>query len=294
MGRNHLLPTLFWLVTASLAGAQENPGEKKANAAVIELLEDETAFLIDHLDNHRAPDASVADRSERGAFAGESCLIVTAFQRFNSRLPGWSFIITKVPEPGQYRYLRFAWKRTEAPGIMLQIHAKPNAWHRYYAGTLSEQTMSWGAMTRVENSAPRKWELVTRDLFADFGPMTITGIGFSALDGPGVAYYDHIYLGRTIEDLDRVTAAKKNRVTEPEAAPEPVPDVSPRRPWLFWAIVGLVSISLVGFLCLTFVMWLRKSKAGEKETLDNPGGKPSPRKSASAKTGKSHPKSPET
>ena len=294
MGRHHLLPTFFWLIMASIAGAQENPGEKKANAAVIELLEDETAFLIEHLDNHGAPDASVVERSEQGAFAGTSCLTVTAFQRFNSRLPGWNYRIAKDPEPGQYRYLRFAWRRTEAPGIMLQIHAKPNAWHRYYAGTLSEQTLSWGAMTRVANSAPRKWELVTRDLFTDFGPMTITGIGFSALDGPGVAYYDHIYLGRTIEDLDRVTAAKKNKVTEPESAPEQAPDLAARRPWLFWAIVGLVLISLVGFLCLTLVMWLRKSKTSDKGPPDKPDGNPSPRKSASAKTRTSHPKSPET
>jgi hypothetical protein len=175
---------------------------------------------------------------------------------------------------------------------MLQIHAKPGTWHRYYAGTLNEQTLSWGAMTRVANSAPRKWELVTRDLFTDFGPMTITGIGFTALDGPGVASYDHIYLGRTIEDLDRVTAARKNKEIEPEAAPEPAPDLPARRPWLFWAIVGLVLISLVGFLCLAFVMWLRKSRASDTRTLDKPGGNPSPRKSASAKTAR--PKSPET
>jgi hypothetical protein len=39
MNRHILLPMFHWLLTASLAGAQENPGEKKPNAAVICLFE---------------------------------------------------------------------------------------------------------------------------------------------------------------------------------------------------------------------------------------------------------------
>ena len=51
--------------------------------------------------------------------------------------------------------------------------------------------------------------MVTRDLFADFGqvPFTLTGMAFAPMDG--IALFDHVYLGRTIEDLDRVTNAAK-------------------------------------------------------------------------------------
>src|SRR5262249_28954349 len=43
----------------------------------------------------------------------------------------------------------------------------------------------------------------------DFGqvPFTLTGMAFTSMDG--VALFDHVYLGRTIEDLDRVTNAAK-------------------------------------------------------------------------------------
>jgi hypothetical protein len=45
--------------------------------------------------------------------------------------------------------------------------------------------------------------LVTRDLYADFGEFTFTGLALSAIDGQG-AVFDHIYLGRTVDDLDTV------------------------------------------------------------------------------------------
>jgi hypothetical protein len=270
MNRHLWLAGLLCLIPAGLVWAQQ-PGDKK-NVAVVELLEDETAFFLEHLDNHGASDASVVDRSEQGALSGNSALTVTAFQRFNTRLPGWKYIIAEDPGPGQYRYLRFAWKRTEGPGIMLQIHAQPNAWHRYYAGTLSEQTQSWGAMTRVADAVPQQWQVVTRDLFTDFGPMTITGIGFSALEGPGLAYYDHTYLGRTIEDLDRVTAAKKNDLNEP--APAPPAEAPARTPWLFWAIVAVVFASLALFLGVGIFLFLRGS-APEAPEPAKPAVKPS-------------------
>ena len=63
------------------------------------------------------------------------------------------------------------------------------------------------ALTR----APGEWTVVTRDLFKDFGgAFLLHGMALTPMDGTA-GYYDHMYLGRTIEDLDKVTAAKKNK-----------------------------------------------------------------------------------
>ena len=54
----------------------------------------------------------------------------------------------------------------------------------------------------VTDTAPRVWSLVTIDLYKDFGERTLTGIAFTIHGGAGS--FDHVYLGRTIEDLDRI------------------------------------------------------------------------------------------
>lgn len=239
------------LATAALG--QEEPKGKEP-PAVVELLEDDTDFLIKHLTNPGANDGSIHDRSEETAFSGTASLYVTPFQRFNPSLPGWKFKIVENPGPGEYRYLRFAWKRTEGPGIMLQLFGQPAAWHRYYAGTLSKRTQSWtGDMIRVAEEVPREWEPVTRDLYKDFGSFTVIGLGLTPLEGGGQAYFDHMYLGRTIEDLNRVTEAKK-KVAEP--LPPPAGDDGSRS-WLIQAlaIAGAVAVLLIGV-----VAWVRRSK----------------------------------
>jgi hypothetical protein len=236
-----------------------SPVEWDKKPAVVELLEDGADFFIDNLDNPGANDASVAARSERTVFSGTCALSVTPFQRFAVQLPGWNFKIAENPGPGEYRYLRFAWNRTEAPGIMLQIHARPRSWHRYYAGTLSPNVQSWGTMIRVADEPPRKWELVTRDLFKDFGPMTITGVGFTALEGGGEAFYDHIYLGRTIEDLDGVTqnSAKPAPVEEVAAEPDGQPT---RRHWALLAV--LIGAGVVVVFALVLLVTVIRRNAG--------------------------------
>ena len=56
---------------------------------------------------------------------------------------------------------------------------------------------------------PREWVIETRDLFADFkGPFNLTGVAITPMDG-NFALIDGIYLGRTIEDLEKVMPAKK-------------------------------------------------------------------------------------
>ncbi len=220
---------------------------------VVELLEDGTDFFIDNLDNNGGRDGSVAVRDEKNFYSGTCSLSVSPFQRFKTQLPGWNFPIKENPRPGEFRYLRFAWKRTEASGILLQLYTRPNgAWEGYYAGTLSKIIKR--PMIRVADEPPRKWELVTRDLYKDFGAITITGINFSAMPGGGEASFDHIYLARTIEDLDRA-GGKLAKAAEPVDAPDA--QTPPARSWgLPVAIAGAGVVLLVA--CVLLVVVIRR------------------------------------
>jgi hypothetical protein len=83
-------------------------------------------------------------------------------------------------------------------------------WGRYFAG---ENTVGFYPALQVNPNPPRDWEVVTRDLFVDFGgvPFTLTGMAFTSMDG--VALFDHVYLGRSVEELDQVTDAARRWAT---------------------------------------------------------------------------------
>ncbi|MGI8977765.1 MAG: hypothetical protein ACR2FY_00925 [Pirellulaceae bacterium] len=123
-------------------------------------------------------------------------------QRYEPGIPGWEHRIREQPKPGEFRYLRFAWKCRGCTGIMLQMHDLTD-WHiRYTAGGNKH-----GWMTQfVSDKPPSAWTVVTVDLFKDFGERTIRGMALTCFDGEA-GYFDHIYLGRSIADLDRIDAS---------------------------------------------------------------------------------------
>ncbi len=53
----------------------------------------------------------------------------------------------------------------------------------------------------MSEKLPAGWVLVTRDLVADFGEFTLTGLSLDARGG-AEALYDHIRLGRTLKDFE--------------------------------------------------------------------------------------------
>ena len=61
---------------------------------------------------------------------------------------------------------------------------------RYYAG---KNSSGWAAV-EVDAQAPTQWTVVTRDLWADFGTFTLTGIAPTAMGG--TAKFDRIELLR--------------------------------------------------------------------------------------------------
>ena len=132
--------------------------------------------------------------------SGSASLRITPLQRHSKRIPGWAFRIRENPGAGEYRYLRLAWKAPKAAGVMVEL-ADNGAWpssgspeRRYYSG---KNTSDWQA-TRVSEKRPTDWTMVTRDLWKDFGDMTLTGIAPTALGG--AVWFDRIELLRTPDE----------------------------------------------------------------------------------------------
>jgi hypothetical protein len=86
---------------------------------------------------------------------------------------------------------------------MLQMHDEKDWRVRLTAGI---DQYNWGTKF-VAAKPPTKWTVVTCDLFKEFGGQerTIEGIALTVFGGQA-GFFDHIYLGRTVEDLDRIDA----------------------------------------------------------------------------------------
>lgn len=132
-------------------------------------------------------------------YSGEGCLRVTPPQRYSSHISGWEFKIRERPAAGEFRYIRFAWKSPQASGAMLEFAAS-GQWpppdsteRRYFAG---KNLTPWQAVG-IAPRPPADWVVMTRDLWADFGDFTLTGIAPTAIDGP--VLFDRIELLQTID-----------------------------------------------------------------------------------------------
>jgi hypothetical protein len=175
--------------------------------AVVELFEDDTDTFVPLLKlGGEAKDGGGKVAAEKAdTFTGGAAVRVSGLQRFNHDVRGWAFPVTAKPTPGEYRYLRFAWKKAAPGPIMFQLctAGRNREWvARYHAGRTDPP---WPAVV-LRDIPPADWQVVTRDLVKDFGEMSVGGIGLSPLQG-GDGLFDHILLGRTVEDLDRATAA---------------------------------------------------------------------------------------
>jgi putative heme-binding domain-containing protein len=131
-------------------------------------------------------------------WSGKAALMVTPPQRFSLKIPNWEYRIVENPGPGEYRYLRFAWKSRGGHGVMIELAgggkwppANKPLW-RYYSGT---NTTGWQAV-QVASQAPENWVVVTRDLWKDFGDFVLTGIAPTAMGGE--ALFDRIELLRSV------------------------------------------------------------------------------------------------
>jgi hypothetical protein len=137
---------------------------------------------------------------------------------------------------------------------MIQLHNSAGSWNRrYLAGRRSPITAGWGPMLPIADTAPAEWVVVTRDLFKDFGPMRLTGLALTPMDGGSAGLFDNYYLGRTVADLDRASAVAFGK----EALPDPL-----ARPALekLWRDMAAEDVTVAGRAVRTLV-------AGRKESV---------------------------
>src|SRR4051812_35073677 len=109
----------------------------KPDGPVVELLDEGIEPFFPVLTNDDERDPSTVAREDRDVYSGIQAARVTLSQRFRSRIPGWDFRVVETPaKAGEFRYLRFAWKKVGGTGIMIQLFdpARGGWSFRYFAG----------------------------------------------------------------------------------------------------------------------------------------------------------------
>ena len=171
---------------------------------------------------------------EEQPYSGKASLRVTPDAGDNAQIPGLDVTIADQPRLGQYRYILFAWKQPRGTKLELQfandgrlgeliaqqllrvdrLKGKPAHGPRgfrvaaddrglrhgytYDAGT---QRQSAGSPLRLNGAMPKEWQPLQRDLYGDFGVFNLTGLSLRCIDGEA-AWFDHIYLARTPQDME--------------------------------------------------------------------------------------------
>jgi hypothetical protein len=170
-------------------------------AAAAVLFEDEKEILDSITEGKENARLSSRDRH-----AGTAALVV-AKQSLSPSVAGWKFPIAEHPKAGEFRYLRFAWKKRGGGAIFFEL-ANAGQWRTQQqdsnaAWVAGPNTTGWNAFP-IAADAPGEWTVVTRDLWKDRGSwdrLTVTGFCLTAVDG-GEALLDSVILGPTVESLD--------------------------------------------------------------------------------------------
>ena len=156
------------------------------------------------------------------AHTGQASLRTGPPGRHAASLPDWNHVIVEEPELGEYRFLRFAWQAGgNGPAAMSIGHEGrfgpgdgvvvpqrrsrrpppksddrgPRSGYRYLAGQADKSDPELSPAMVLAGRPPEHWQVVQRDLFADFGPFTLTGLGVTTRNGS--LALDGIYLARS-------------------------------------------------------------------------------------------------
>ena len=178
-------------------------------------------FLGEHAEG------SKATVQEKDAANGTRCLAVTPLQSHGANVSNWNYAITEKPVPGEFRFLRFAWRKEGPGGIMIQL-AVNGSWNaktrRFVSGP---NDVGWPATT-IEKDPPKSWKVCTVDLWKEFGSnVVLTGIAFTAMK-QGTAFFDEVWLARSEADLKNIPKSGIPPPPEPGApsAGDPPPEIA--------------------------------------------------------------------
>ena len=178
------------------------PGEKPEADPPLKIFEDEGEFVAQLTQGEGTAQLAIDT-----VYSGQTSIKIIANEKSNANLDGFACAIREKPRPGQYRFLRFAWRKLAGQTICLSLArngyfgSDKTSALGYHAGT--EQPCSPHFLQIGEFAPLDEFVVITRDLYADFGEFILTGFGFAAADRSD-AWFDHIYLGRTVVDFELV------------------------------------------------------------------------------------------
>lgn len=187
--------------------------------ALVQLFEDDGKLVVGAAAAPQAPGAgSAAYLDAEQPHSGTRSLRVSAEDPLTLRLPA-AAQIRERPQPGQYRFLFFAFRK-EGGALAAEMRSTgPAPPRRYEAGPdapLQPETKRVWSQTLVPN-----WVQIPRDLFGDFGEFDLKELTLSVEAGEP-AQFDHIYLARTQNDFQLATPAppldETNRLARRELA----------------------------------------------------------------------------
>jgi hypothetical protein len=198
---------------------------------------DETDDLIKHLRRGEGELSLTTDEPKHGSRS----LKLASGDRSSVGIPGFDFPIREYPKIGEFRYLRFSWKKKSGGQIGFQVghdlvigvpdnelergqpravaggngrstpRQRKNSPRR--PGTGANRGGQFGyqydagsgdppqSALRLDRKLPVDWKLMGRDLFGEFGHFSVTGLGFRNSDDEP-AFFDEIYLARTQNDFN--------------------------------------------------------------------------------------------
>ncbi|MGY8769129.1 MAG: PSD1 and planctomycete cytochrome C domain-containing protein [Pirellulales bacterium] len=166
--------------------------------SVLVLFDDEIAF-IESLTKGKATIRVENQDRKSGKFA----VVVTPRERFSEQISDWKFAIRQHPKYGEYRFIRFAWKKIGGGGAMIEV-ANSGKWPdatiaagRYVSG----KNETGLAAVSLADDAPEQWSIETIDLWQDLGDFTLTGLSLMASEGKETLF-DEILLAPNQDSLD--------------------------------------------------------------------------------------------
>ena len=144
-------------------------------------------------------DAADAEISRAYMHSGEASVKVPAGQTVNLRFEH-PLEVRSSPEWGQYRFIQFAFRKQGGGRVGIELDRPPGEERaaRYDAG---QGEPIEGQANRVWTlELPNEWVVMTRDLVSEFGEFNAEGLTLTVPDGEH-AWFDHIFLARTRDDL---------------------------------------------------------------------------------------------
>ncbi|WP_342990810.1 MULTISPECIES: MotA/TolQ/ExbB proton channel family protein [Bacteroides] len=137
-----------------------------------------------------------------------------------AEMTGLSIPIRENPGPGEYRYITFAWVKWGGDQIGMKFHVSEKSANQkgkkydftYLAGKSKDLINTIPGLDLGEK--PGHWMVMTRDLWKDFGNITLTGISFICPERRD-AGFDEIFLAKTQDDIKNAPKVLPSEVATP-------------------------------------------------------------------------------